>query len=196
MALGKPMKPAPNSQQPQSTAKLRMALARRKKAELVNALLELAQTDRRVLRQLSARFDVAATADELVAARQQAIADASYFDKRDINRDFAYDYEAYRAVQGNLGRLIAMGQVRLAMQLALELMKQGSHQVSMSDEGLMTKDIVDCLNVVLDALPKSDLPAEEVSAWCSAMLASDEVGFIAREALERLRKRFQSAEAR
>ena len=38
------------------------------------------------------------------------------------------------------------------MELSLELMKQGSYQVEMSDEGLMTEDIEDCLNVVLKAL--------------------------------------------
>ena len=75
-------------------------------------------------------------------------------------------------------------------------MKQGSYQVEMSDEGLMTEDIEDCLNVVLKALEKSDLPAAEVIAWCSAMLENDRVGFIAREPLESLRKRFQKAAAR
>ena len=57
--------------------------------------MELAEADRGVLRQLTARFDVATTPDELVAATHQAIADATDFDERDINRNFAYDYEAY-----------------------------------------------------------------------------------------------------
>ena len=96
----------------------------------------------------------------------------------------------------NLGRLIDSGQLRLAMELSLELMKEGSYQVEMSDEGLMTGDIEDCLNVVLKALEKSDLPAAEVIAWCSAMLEKDRVGFIACEALESLRKRFQETGAR
>jgi translation initiation factor 2 alpha subunit (eIF-2alpha) len=65
---------------------------RRSKAELVDFLLELAQADRAVLRQLTARFEVAATADELVTAVRQAIANATDFDERDINHNF--DYEA------------------------------------------------------------------------------------------------------
>ena len=73
----------------------------------------------------------------------EQVADATDFDERDINRNFAYDYEAYREVKRNLGRLIDAGQLRLAMQLALELMKRGSYQVEMSDEGLMTRDIED-----------------------------------------------------
>ncbi len=173
-------------------APLRWALSRRRKAELVDALLELAQADRGVLRQLTARFAVAAAPDELVAATHQAIADATAFDRRDINRNFAYDYEAYGEVKRNLGRLIDAGQLRPAMRLALELMKRGSYQVEMSDEGLMTQDIEDGLDVVLKALAKSDLPAAEVLAWCTAMLDADRVGFIAREPLQSLRSRAQA----
>jgi hypothetical protein len=196
MSQRKPKKAAPVSKRPESMAPLRRALSRRKKAELVDTLLELAQADRGVLRQLTARFDVAAAPDELVAATHQAIADATAFDERDINRNFAYDYEAYHEVKRNLGRLIGSGQLRLAMRLALELMKQGSYQVEMSDEGLMSQDIEDCLEVVLKALEKCDLPAAEVIAWCSAMLDNDRVGFIAREPLQALRTQAQAASGR
>src|SRR5215470_17588164 len=193
MSQRKPKKAAPASKRPESMAQLRRALSRRRKAELVDTLLELAQADRGVLRQLTARFDVAAAPDELVAATHQAIADATAFDERDTNRNFAYDYEAYQEVRRNLGRLIDSGQLRPAMQLALELMKQGSYQVEMSDEGLMTQDIEGCLDVVLKALAKCDLPAAEVIAWCSAMLDTDRVGFIAREPLQALRTHARAA---
>jgi hypothetical protein len=83
--------------------------------------------------------------------------------------------------------LIASGQLRLAMPLALELMELGSYQVEMSDEGLMTGDIEDCLREVLKTLRKCELPTAEVIGWCSAMLGNDRVGFIAREPLEALR---------
>ena len=56
--------------------------------------------------------------------------------------------------------------------------------VEMSDVGLMAEDIEGCMNVVLEALRKCDLPAAEVIAWCSAMLENDRVGFIAREPLQ------------
>ena len=193
MPKRKPKKTSPARKQPESTALLRQALSRRKKAELVEVLLELAQADRGILRQLTARFDVAAAPDELVAATRQAIADATDFDARDINRNFDYDYEAYQEVNRNLSRLLAAGKLRLAMQLSLELMKQGSYQVEMSDEGMMTEDIEACLSVVLKALQKCDLPAAEVIAWCSAMLDNDRVGFIAREPLQALRHHFQAA---
>jgi hypothetical protein len=194
-AMSKPKKPAPARKQPGSSTELRRALTKRKKSELVDILIELAQADRGVLRQLTARFDVATPPEELVAATRQAIADATAFDQRDINRNFASDYQAYGEVKRNLSRLIASGQLRLAMPLALDLMKRGSYQVEMSDEGLMTEDIEGCLSVVIEAVTTCDLPADEVLAWCSAMLATDRVGFIAREPLAALRRRVQAAKA-
>jgi hypothetical protein len=192
----KPRRAVPPRKPPGPTAALRRALAGRKKAELVEVLMELAEADRGVLRRLTARFDVATAPDELVAATRQAIADATDFDKRDINRNFDYDGRAYSEVKRNLGRLIGSGRLRLVMPLALELMKRGSYQVEMSDEGLMTEDIEDCLKVVIEAIRKSDLPATEVIAWCSTMLENDRIGFIAREPIQSLRNHFQTTAAR
>jgi hypothetical protein len=126
MSKRKSKKAAPAGKRVVPGAELRKALTSRKKDELVKALMDLAQEDRGVLRQLTARFDVTAAPDELVATTRQAIADATDFDERDINRNFDYDYEAYEEVKRNLGRLIASGKLRPAMQLSLELMKQGS----------------------------------------------------------------------
>ena len=193
MTKRKSKKAAPAGKKADAAAELHKALTRQTKAELVIALLELAQEDRGVLRQLTARFDVAAAPDELVAATRQAIADATDFDKRDINRNFDYDYEAYKEVKRNLARMIVSGELRLAMQLSLELMKDGSYQVEMSDEGMMTEDIEGCLSAVFQAVKKCDLPADEVIAWCSAMLDKDRTQFIACERLESLRNQFQAA---
>ena len=186
----KPSKAVPSRQRLVPASRLRQALTRRKKAELVDVLIELA-TDRGILRQLTARFDVATTTDDLVVATHHAIADATDFDERQINRNFDFDYEAYSEVKRNLARLIDSGQLRLAMDLSLELMKQGSYQVEMSDEGLMTEDIEDSLSVVIAALMTCEMPASEVIAWCSTMLETDRVGFIARKPIEALRTRWQ-----
>jgi hypothetical protein len=188
-----PKRLTPIPRQPGATTELRQALTRRKKSELVDVLVELAQADRGVLRQLSARFDVATPPEELVTLTRQAIGDATAFDEREINRNFAYDYGAYAEVKRDLGRLIASGQLHLAMELALEVMKRGSYQVEMSDEGLMTDDIEECLSVVIESLTRGDVPAKEVIAWCTAMLASDRAGFIAEKPLEALRQRVQAA---
>lgn len=187
---------APASNAPESMAGLRTALTQYKKAELVDLLLELAQVDGRVRRQLTAWIDVSATPDELVAATRQAIADATAFDPRDINRNFDYDDAAYSEVKRNLGRLIDAGYIRLAMELSLELMTYGSEQVDMSDEGLMTEDIEDCLHVVFQALEHCNLPMDEVLTWCWTMRTNDRVGFIAADELQRLQTRLEAADAR
>jgi hypothetical protein len=59
------------------------------------------------------------TLPELVGATRQAIADATDFDEREINYNFDYDYAAYGEVKRNLGRLIDLGQLRLAMELSV-----------------------------------------------------------------------------
>ena len=49
--------------------------------------------------------------------------------------------------------------------------------------------------MVIKAITKWDLPAEEVLAWCSAMLDTDRMGFIARKPLEALGHHVQAAKA-
>lgn len=193
--LPRPRKAVPLRQQAVPASALRQCLTRRKKAELVDVLVELAKADRGILRQLTARFDVATTLDELITATRLAIGDATEFDERQINRNFDYDDEAYSEVQRNLGRLIELGQLRPAMELSLELMQEGSYQVEMSDEGLMAQDIDDCLSVVIAALRTCDLPASEVIAWCATMLQTDRVSFIASKPLEALRAHWQKTVA-
>jgi len=168
-------------------------LAKRSKADLIDALLDLAKEDRKVFRQLDARFELKSSSEELAAATRQAIADATDFDERDANRNFSYDYAAYEGVKRNLSRLIDLGELRLAMELSLELMDRGSHQVETSDEGLITDDIEECLTVVIKALKKSALPTAEKLAWCREMTTRDRVGFVCDEKLQTLREHFEVA---
>jgi len=171
--------------------RLRKVLAKRTKGELIDVVVELAGEDRGILRRLNARFGVEPPPEGLVVVTRRAIADATDFDEREINRNFDYDSQAYSEVKRNLSRLIGLGQLRMAMDLSLELMKRGSYQVEMSDEGLMSDDIEECLKVVVKGLEKCDLPAREVTAWCDKMLRSDRVGFICADALETLRRQFE-----
>ena len=109
-----------------------------------------------------------------------------------MNRNFSYDDAAYSHVERNLQRLIELGHLHTAMELSLELMDKGSHQVEASDEGLMTDDIEACLKPVFEALQKCDLPATEVITWCAAMLKRDRVGFICEQELRELREHFEA----
>jgi len=62
----------------------------------------------------------------------------------------------------------------------------------MSDEGMMTEDVEECLGVVVNSLSKCDLPAKDVVAWCEKMNRADRVQFICREALQALRNHVES----
>jgi hypothetical protein len=128
--------------------------------------------------------------EELVAQTRQAIVDATDFDERQINYNFDYDYRAYETVARNFGRLIKAGQLEQAMELSLELMRCGSCQVEMSDEGLMTEDVEACLEAVLRAVEKSKLPPARIVAWCDALRKNDRVGFILDKEVNAVRNRF------
>lgn len=60
-----------------TTDRLKAALARHKKSELIDVIAEIARTDRGILRQLESRFGVEAPPDELIDTTGVAIADAT-----------------------------------------------------------------------------------------------------------------------
>jgi len=167
-------------------------LGRCKKAELVEVIVSLARDDQRILRRLQTQFGGDVPPPERIAATRQAIADATAFDAREMNSNFDYDYQAYETVQRNFGCLVASGHLREVMELSLELMRRGSQQVEMSDEGMMTCDIEECLAVVGKALKKCDLPSSEIIQWCRQMAENDRVGFIHDAQLRELQRRHES----
>ena len=171
--------------------RLRSVLKRRTKVELIDVLVELANKDNAFFRKLVGRFDSGISSDEIFVATRLAISEATAFDATYSNYNSDYDYEAYNEVERNLRRLIESDQLHLAMELALELMRDGSYQVEMSDEGLMTEDIETCLNIVLKAVAKSRLSKADAIKWCDAMIKADRVGFICDQELRALRRRFE-----
>jgi hypothetical protein len=64
--------------------------------------------------------------------------------------------------------------------------------VEASDREILTEDTEDRLSVVRQAVKRCDLPSDEVVAWCSAMLDTDRVRFIAEKPLQSLLSRFQA----
>ena len=158
-------------------------LSKQTKAVLIDELVELIEDDRRLARRLALRFQVESPPEALVQETRLAIAEATDYDEREINYNFDYDYVAYQTVEKNLKKLVRAGDHESVMDLALVLMKSGSEQVEMSDEGLMTDDIEDCLRVVIKAMKASDLPAETIRTWAKNMRRADRVAFICDEEL-------------
>lgn len=167
-------------------------LLKRQKSELIRAIVEMACADRSIMREVELRFRLDAPPKDLVTATHQAIADATAFNEREINSNFDYDCQAYRYIKCSFSHLIDTGHLHEAMELSLELMSKGSYQVEVSDEGLMTNDIEECLGVVFHALTNCDLPLPKIIAWCEMMTSKDRVGFICDKELRALRKRHGS----
>jgi hypothetical protein len=163
-------------------------LSKQTKAVLIDELVDLINGDRGLARRLALRFEVESPPEALVQDTRRAIDEATDYDEREINYNFDYDYAAYQTVERNLKKLVKAGDLKSAMDLALDLMKSGSEQVEMSDEGLMTDDIEDCLRVVIKAIKSADLPAGTIKTWAKKMQQASRIGFICDQELEALVK--------
>ena len=165
-------------------------LSKQTKAVLIDTLVEIIEDDRTIERRLTQEFEVKQSSGSLTEQTRQAIADATAYDPQQMLTNFWYDYGAYQTIQKNFAKMVKDGELETAMTLAIELMKSGSAQVEMSDEGDMTGDIEDCLNVVIQAVKASNLPAKTVKAWIQKLKRADRVQFICDEELKTLAVHF------
>ena len=162
----------------QLRARIAQALKRLTNGDLSNLLLGLADGFDDVRITLETLLDIDHSTAELIAEAKLAIAKATFVPGHQINCNFAYDYDAYERIGWCFAQLIAGGQLHEAMTLSENFARSGSHQIEMSDEGLMTDDIVECLKVVATALSKSDVPATEQAAWLDRLDRADAVGVL------------------
>lgn len=169
--------------------RVRRALTKLKKEQLVELLVELARNNALVMRTVEANVELEdPPLDELLMTTQEAIEVATYFNRRDVGHNFVYDYLAYEAIERNFLKLIELGGLEKVMELAVELMKLGSYQVSVSDEGLMADDIESCLNVVFAAVRKSKLEKQQVHSWCESLTKADRTRLIGIAHIRELQK--------
>jgi len=155
----------------------RQALTRLKKAELIDLLADLTRAHPPAARDLEKRLKIEPTSDRLLLDLSIAISEATDTEDHDFPfPDHKTDYEAYDRVKTGLRALIAAGDLENAKSLALELMEQGSYQVEISDEGLMSDDIQEALLPVIKAIKQAKVP--DAPAWATAMLAASRVDWI------------------
>jgi hypothetical protein len=160
---------------------LKQALKDSSRADLLKCLVDLAATIPEVWQALEARLRLEPrTTPDLVSRTQVAIRRATDFDERDINRNFDYDYDAYEQIPKYFRQLAESGLLETAMDLAIELLSAGSYQVEMSDEGLMWHEIESCLDVISDAVERSQLPSETILLWIARMEQSDRMEIFTR----------------
>lgn len=151
-------------------------LHKRTKAELVAMIVAIAKEHAVVTRELEDRLAIEKPVDQLIADVSSAIVRATDFDRRMINHNFDVDWQAYADVQKGLSQLIKLNRLADAKSLALQLMKDGSHQVECSDEGLMTDEISQCLKPVIRAVKAAG--GDAAVQWAREMQSADRVGFI------------------
>lgn len=166
------------SRRPKNTAsrkRLRAALTKKTKTELVEWLCDAAAAHREVRQGLEADLGIVLPVRELVRDTERAILEATAFELGEEGHNFDYDWEAYKRVETNFSKLMAKGKLKQVMDLALSLMKQGSYQVECSDEGLMSSDIEHCLAPVIKAVGRSTLPATSIRSWCDSLSKADRV---------------------
>lgn len=133
-------------------------------------ILQIACANRHVRQAVQSEYDLEVSNSELIADTRSVIQLATDFDDRDVNSNFDYEFDAYRAIERNFAHLIREGELAEVMELSIKLMREGSRQVECSDEGMMTHEIEACLGVVIKALKKKSLPASDIVRWCDQML--------------------------
>lgn len=161
---------------------LRVALARRKKVDLIELLLRLAEEEKSCSWILERELGLDKPIALLVHDIEVAMKLATKVDELRHNYNFDYDCCAYEAIHFGLAQLIEKNALVEATALALELMRAGSHQIECSDEGLMREEIEGCLRLVIAAVAG----ASDASDWALEMHGCDRVGFLCDSELKAL----------
>lgn len=157
---------------------LSQALSRVEKAELIDLLLRLADDREELGLWLADQLDVEKEPQDEVFDVESDVARATHVPKHLINHNFPYDDLAYERIEAGLQRLVRGGHLQTAMALSTNLMRTGSYQVAMSEEGLTTDDIVRCLRHVLAAVETASMDNENKVEWYAQMEEAEEVEFI------------------
>ena len=132
-----------------------------KKAEIVGLLMKLANATPDVAAWFEVQLNISKSKTDQIFDIERDIEIASSVPKHLINYNFPVDYEAYERIEHALQKLIEAGHLDSAMELAKQLMRAGSNEVEMSDEGLMADTIADCLRLVARAVKSAEISDEQ-----------------------------------
>ena len=165
-------------------------LQNKTKNELAELIAEEASRNSRFASELEERLKIVKPLREIIITTKSAIAAATYFDEKYRNYNFEVDYEAYTVVKRNFQQLIESDHLEVALELAVDLMEQGSYQVEGSDEGLMTEVIEECFQILTNKIYASELnkgpESIRIAQWCNEMASADRVEFIFEKQLSEL----------
>jgi hypothetical protein len=116
----------------------------------------------------------------LIGDIRSALRKATYVPKEQINHNFSVDYDAYEQVRRGLKKLVEREHLREAMAIAIEVMKLGSHQVELSDEGLMADEVVETVKLVVKEVEASQVDPDEKAKWLESLAEADWLELLSR----------------
>ena len=159
------------------------------KKQLVERLYQFATSDQDVWDELESECECQPQADshkELIRWTEDAIRDAT-----EPGLEWGGDYPKVRE---HLKQLADRGQVAAVLELGAQLLQRGREQIELSDEGLMTDDLADCMKVVFSVLPKSSLEPAEQMQWVFDRSCEDGYCMTDAAAAKFWRRRFKRAD--
>jgi hypothetical protein len=156
---------------------IQQALHRSKKAELIELLVSLMNDREETKVWLEDRLEIPKEAPEEAEDLARDIELATNVPNDKIGHNFSFDYDAYERIEKGFRRLLRTGHMAVAMELSETLIDAGSRQITMSDEGMMTDDIVACLRPVVAAVRKSSLAPSDKEEWFARMEKLDHSGY-------------------
>lgn len=144
-------------------ARLRSFLESKSKEELIELLLQTCAGDSRLRQRLA---DEAALAgglfDELLEAARSEMRSLTAQEAWRSGWDDEGELPDYSGLRKRLQTLVDRGYADAVVQLGRELMQRGTEQVGGSnDEGETAGELIECMDIVADALSKSSLPDAE-----------------------------------
>ena len=160
------------------------ALRKLKKDELIELLMRLDTFDPAVRWSIEADIGLKKPPELIAHDLRQAIEIATRVDKKKMNTNFFYSWQAYEETERGFINLVGIGELELAKKIAIEFMNQASYQVECSDEGQMVEEIENCLKPVIQAVADDHLPVH--CDWAIAMSQADSIGCLCSSALERI----------
>ena len=152
---------------------LRTYLQEHTKAELVELLLELAETHGEVRQSLENRRSL--TSGEIRKVLKSIRSEIAALEEPAWeSRHYGYQVRNTDRLKAMLQALVASGQVDAAVRLGPELLAAGIQALEYEHEGESTEAIGDCLDVLFQAIDRSSLSPADRIEWVLDMALADE----------------------
>lgn len=158
-------------------------LRTQRKDSLIQVLTKLCDENIHARWVTEAELGMAKPVELVLHDLREAIQLATHVDKKQMNHNFSFDWDAYAEVKRLMEMLVSLSAITEAMEIAVHFMEKASRQIEYSDEGMMLEQVEASLKPILEALENHD--ETQRAAWACRMQTADQVGFVCHEKLEK-----------